>query len=119
MEKIRQSTYEGIHPDYKGKGDDGVHRILRMEDGGTVSVPVEVVDDYDPEALAALPTLAVGQDADLKLDHGLERVWLSRMGPEDGETHRVHVEHLVDGRWELAGKLHPLDGRWEDEEATP
>lgn len=54
----------------------------------------------DPDELEALPTLAVGQTADLKVDTGTVRVWLSRCGPEDGETEPVQVERLVDGRWE-------------------
>jgi hypothetical protein len=62
---------------------------------------------YAPGYLAELPTLCKGQDADLKmevLNYGhLDGVrwWLSRMGREDGETNRVHIEQLIDGRWEL------------------
>lgn len=52
------------------------------------------------EELQHMPTLCQGQCADLKMDDGRFRVWLSRMGPEDGETHPVQVEELRDGRWE-------------------
>ncbi len=51
------------------------------------------------EALKDLPTLAQGQCADLKVDDGERRVWVSRMTPEDGETQPVQVERLIDGCW--------------------
>ncbi len=56
--------------------------------------------------LQSLPTLAVSQADDLKIDSsdgsgGGVRVWLSRCGVEDGEPYpnKVTHEHLVDGRW--------------------
>ena len=49
--------------------------------------------------LESMPTLCSGHTADLKIDTGVTRVWLSRMGPEDGEAQPVQVERLVDGRW--------------------
>jgi hypothetical protein len=54
---------------------------------------------YDPADLNDLPTLATGQAADLKIDTGTVRVWLSRCGPADGEDQPVQVEILRDGRW--------------------
>jgi hypothetical protein len=56
-------------------------------------------NDYDPADLEDLPTLATGQAADLKIDTGTVRVWLSRCGPKDGETRPVQVEILRNGRW--------------------
>jgi len=50
--------------------------------------------------LKKLPTLATGQAADLKIDTGTMRVWLSRCGPEDGETQPIQFERLINGRWE-------------------
>lgn len=49
--------------------------------------------------LARRPTLSVGQAADLKIDTGTMRVWLSRCGIADGEAQPVQVERLVGGRW--------------------
>jgi len=49
--------------------------------------------------LEVMPTLAVGQAANLKIDTGTMRVWVSRCGLRDGETHPVQVERLVDGKW--------------------
>ncbi len=49
--------------------------------------------------LAQLPTLAQGQAADLKIDTGTMRVWLSRCGPEDGETRPIQIERLRNGCW--------------------
>ena len=57
---------------------------------------------YSAKDLRAMPTLAVGQADDLKVDDGEVRVWLSRCGPEDGEPYRnkVSVESLLPpGRW--------------------
>jgi hypothetical protein len=57
--------------------------------------------------LEAMPTLSVGQAADLKIDTttsgGVMRVWLSRCGIADGETQPVRVE-----RWDEE------NARWED-----
>lgn len=50
--------------------------------------------------LKEMPTLHVGQYADLKIDTGTMRVWVSRMRIHDGETQPVQVERLRDGRWE-------------------
>lgn len=53
--------------------------------------------------LEALPTLSVGQAADLKLENydvaPPVRVWVSRCGLRDGETCPVQIEHLIEGRW--------------------
>lgn len=54
---------------------------------------------YTMKDLERLPTLAVGQADDLKVDTGSIRVWLSRCGPEDGETQPIKVEKLDCGRW--------------------
>lgn len=58
-----------------------------------------------------MPTLCVGQAADLKIDTGTIRVWISRCGIADGETQPVQVERLIDGRWVDES---PTDGRSRD-----
>lgn len=45
--------------------------------------------------LEKMPTLAVGQADDLKVDTGKERIWLSRI------TGEISIERLTKGRWEL------------------
>lgn len=47
--------------------------------------------------LESLPTLSVGQTADLKIDGPAGRIWVSRC-PEEGEP-PVMYETLADGRW--------------------
>ncbi len=60
------------------------------------------------DELKAFPTLCTGQAADLKLDDGSARVWVSRCGLADGETMPVQAERLTDGRWE---NIEPEIGR--------
>lgn len=60
--------------------------------------------DFDRDELESLPTLAVGQADDLKIDKpGILRVWISRTGMPDGEhcDRHVTVENFdpVSGRW--------------------
>lgn len=67
--------------------------------------------------LEQLPTLAVGQAANLKIDTGTMRVWVSRCGTRDGEQYPVQVERLIDGRWvDITGPKHAalvhLDGAY-------
>lgn len=52
--------------------------------------------------LEQLPTLAVGHTADLKVDRGGTRVWLSRTGLADGEPfeNTVSVEQWTGESWE-------------------
>lgn len=61
------------------------------------------LEEYSVEDLEEMDTIGTSQDADLKVDTGTHRWWLSRLGPEDGETHQVHVEEYVHGadggRW--------------------
>ena len=47
---------------------------------------------YTPEELAEMPTLSQGHFANLKVDTGQLRYWLSRMTKEDGEKNAVQVE---------------------------
>jgi hypothetical protein len=57
---------------------------------------------YTASELEAMPTLAVGQADDLKVDTGSVRVWLSRCGIADGMKYnnQVTVEVLdVVGSW--------------------
>ena len=44
--------------------------------------------------LEAMPTLAVGQAANLKIDTGTMHMWVSRCGLRDGETQPIQVERL-------------------------
>lgn len=59
--------------------------------------------DHNAEELRALPTLAVGQADDLKIDQGGYRVWISRCGLADGAQYEdtVFVEMLEEpsGQW--------------------
>lgn len=59
---------------------------------------------YTLADLRALPTLNVGQTDDLKAQPcPTMRIWLSRLGVEDGEPceNKVTVEDLRDGRWKI------------------
>lgn len=60
--------------------------------------------------LRAMPTLAVGQTDDLKVDTGTTRLWLSRMNTEDGAPYdnAVTVERLVGGRWVISSSYEAL-----------
>ncbi len=57
------------------------------------------IHQYTERYLKGRRTLAQGQAADLKVDTGTVRVWLSRCGIEDGETRPVQYERLMNGRW--------------------
>jgi len=56
--------------------------------------------------LDSLPTISQSQADNLKYDDGETRIWVSRMGPEDGleEGGEVTIEYLDEdaGRWEIA-----------------
>ena len=54
---------------------------------------------YTLAELEALPTLSVAQCDDLKIETEDTRVWLSRLGVEDGEPYnnKVTIEKLVGG----------------------
>lgn len=56
---------------------------------------------YTATELNAMPTLCASQADDLKVDTGNKRVWLARVGVEDGAQYddMVSVETLRDGRW--------------------
>jgi hypothetical protein len=61
--------------------------------------------NYGLRELERLPTLAVSQADDLKIDlPGRFRVWLSRRGIEDGEPYpnKVTIEQWRDDRWIVA-----------------
>jgi len=51
--------------------------------------------------LEGLPTLCTGQADNLKIEHGIYQVWLSRCGIEDGEPYdnKVTIKHLSNGHW--------------------
>lgn len=63
--------------------------------------------------LAGMPTISSAHSADLKVEDTVDgiptRWWLSRMTVADGETHAVHVEQLLGGRWEDVHKYGPVD----------
>lgn len=52
--------------------------------------------------LLAMPTLAIGQTDDLKIDEGSIRIWVSRLTVEDGMpyNHQLTIEHKREGVWE-------------------
>ena len=56
---------------------------------------------FTAEELEKMPTLAVGQADNLKVDDGKQRVWLSRCTIADGEpfNNKVTVEKLSNGKW--------------------
>lgn len=58
------------------------------------------MEDYTPEDLCDLQTLAVGQCADLKKEEDGYRYWLCRV------SGLVAVERLVKGRWETVRDCH-------------
>jgi hypothetical protein len=68
-------------------------------------------DDYTYAQLSQMPTLAVGQADDLKVDTGTVRVWISRVGKADGAAsdHEISVEVLKDGRWTAGNRRHLVE----------
>ena len=70
--------------------DDG-QLALRRSNPATVSS----LERYTPEELAEMPTLNSGHWADLKVEDGKFRWWLSRMTLADGATHAVWVDELL------------------------
>ncbi len=64
---------------------------------------------YTASELRELPTLATGQADSLKVDTGAHRVWICRVGIEDGMPYDdgVTVEELQDGRWVTVEEYEP------------
>ena len=58
---------------------------------------------YTLAQLQSLPTISTGHVDDLKVDNGVERIWLSRVGVDDGMPYdnQVTVQRLMDGRWQI------------------
>jgi hypothetical protein len=60
-----------------------------------------------------MPTISSGHFENLKAEGEVEGVptrwWLSRMTVEDGETNAIHVEQLIDGRWQEVYKYGRAD----------
>lgn len=54
---------------------------------------------YTYDELKSKPTICQGHSADLKVDTGTLRIWVSRCTIADGELDPVQVEVLKDGRW--------------------
>ncbi len=67
-------------------------------------------------SLEQMETITQGHTANLKIDDGKSRYWLNRCGPEDGETHRVDVEELQNGRWVLASKMESFAATYLEED---
>lgn len=59
---------------------------------------------YTTDQLLEIDTIRSGHDADLKIDDGQIRVWLSRNSIKDGEPfdNTIYVERNSDGRWVLS-----------------
>jgi len=60
------------------------------------------------QELEAFPTISRAQCDDLKIETPTERVWLSRMTPDDGEIFQIHHESLIDGRWVVTSEYAPF-----------
>ena len=77
---------------------------------------------YTFQELEALPTLAIGQADDLKIDTGKYRVWLSRCDTTDGEPYdnKVTIERYneEDGRWKTIDEYQAEseEEEWEDDD---
>src|SRR5580692_10119500 len=74
-------------------------------------------EDYTVSELKEMPTLSQGQFANLKVDNGALRYWLTRMSPEDGQKFPVEVEKYNRklGRWENVHEYGDWD-EWREEE---
>ena len=59
---------------------------------------------YSIDTLMTMTTIRHSHDADLKFEDKTTRVWLSRLGKEDGEpySNTVYIEQYIDGRWEIS-----------------
>lgn len=70
---------------------------------------------YSLAELEALPTLAVGQVDDLKIETEDTRVWLSRCTVEDGEPYnnKVSIEKLYLSGYRMKGEKAGTGARWE------
>lgn len=54
---------------------------------------------YTYDELERMPTLHSGHFANLKVDTGTLRIWVSRMTIADGELDPIQVERLENGVW--------------------
>lgn len=73
---------------------------MEMDINVVLDVPDEYVD-MTLDELESMDTLIVGQADDLKIDDGRFRVWLSRVGVDDGMPYdnAVTIETVVEGAW--------------------
>jgi hypothetical protein len=76
---LENAAYAATHRDFKGKGEDGVRRMLRLESGGTCSVPVEQFTDVQLlrkvstlDMLTFLPSVLSAQQR--ALNYSAERI---------------------------------------------
>lgn len=56
------------------------------------------------EQLVSMDSIQNGHNADLKIDDGQVRVWLSRLSKEDGDPfdNTVYIERYSEGKWVLS-----------------
>jgi hypothetical protein len=61
----------------------------------------EAPDHPSAAELEAMPTISQGHTGNLKFDNGRVRIWLERVGVDDGMPYDngVIIEHLRNGRW--------------------
>ncbi len=94
-------------PEYQGDGMNSEIRTI-VEPGRLDKVldaynKIAEVAPTHPSAaeLDAMPTLSVGQTADLKFDNGETRIWLERVGVDDGSPYDngVVIERYDGRRW--------------------
>lgn len=63
---------------------------------------------YTTAELAELPTLFSAHFDDLKVDTGTERIWLTRMTPEDGAQYQIHHEEYKNSEWMASRSYAPF-----------
>jgi hypothetical protein len=99
-ERLGRGFYSGKVRDVNGNtvGDFDLEVDEEDEDGGIPDEVQEIIDQA--EAGEDLEVLGVGQSANRVYDDGEWRVWIERVGPEDGYFGpRVVVEHYDGIRW--------------------
>lgn len=64
---------------------------------------------YTVAELEAMRTLHPGHFDDLKVETMHERVWLSRLEPEDGEIYQIHHEECIDHHWTITREYAPFN----------
>lgn len=105
MTKGASKKQAGVNPNEE---EGSTVRIKRTKNKG---LTYEHIMQMSKDEVDALPTIHQGQYADLKLDDGEHRVWVSRMTKADGakENNAVEVETLENGSWVEANKKQASD----------